>query len=514
MKNCFIGALLLLASRATFAAPQVQNLPPMPPNLPPWMSNRDTNHIFYKRGVYNFDIYNLPTLAHDLNAVSVGHSMAYEDLVTGRAARLESETFARINRVLKNPPKLMPDEKFISPTFGRQYGLLEQVFDWTHVLHNQTIDVMASTQLSQAEKEREIEALWNYYFTKVPYAITPLPMNMGWLDAQPYSGNFRKKYPKVNGLFWGYHWLQGAMYDGLWKADSSQQKAWWNVAKMRYHDTELYRTDRPFMPMFAETSPQFAARFPYISNAFDNLHMLHDMANDILASDLSEAQKQTQITRAIWIVMAAAHKGEKAGDNGTGMHDHRFFEGMEGMGLMTNMTPKAMWLQNVGWMNMSECHHCSMPLPNGGAGLAAWKSSTVSAEGWTMRVRCALCARDMSAEVKGRAVLHLATEKPDVIVTVISDEAGNLTTDTPFVIFIEETGSHARCNQWSQAFTNRAAFDEFVRANPQYKDAKPLTFKEWSTRESAGTPATYEKIKGPLNPYLTTEDTENTEKKP
>ena len=227
MKNWILGGLLLTA-QAAFAAPE---MPPLPTDLPSWMNNRDTNHIFYKRGVYNFDIYNLPTLAHDLNAVSVGHSMAYEDLVTGRAARLESETFHRINRVLSSPPKLMPDEKFISPTFGRKYGLLEQVFDWTHVLHNQTVDVMASTQLSQAEKEREIEALWNYYFTKVPYAITPLPMNMGWLDAQPYSGKFRKNYPKVNGLFWGYHWLQGAMYDGLWKGTPAQQKAWWNVAQ-------------------------------------------------------------------------------------------------------------------------------------------------------------------------------------------------------------------------------------------------------------------------------------------
>ena len=267
------------------------------------------------------------------------------------------------------------------------------------------------------------------------------------------------------------------------------------------------------MPMFAETSPQFAARFPHIANAFDNLHMLHDMANDILASDLSEAEKQGQITRAIWIVMAAAHKNEKPGDAGKEMHDHRFFEGMPGMGMMKNMTPAAMWMQGEGWMKMNECHHCSMPLPGDGAGLEAWKASTVSAEGWTMRVRCALCARDMSAETKGRAVLHLSTEKPETIVTVVADEAGNLTTDTPNVVFIEDIGSHAKCNQWSQAFTNRAAFDAFVSANPKYKDAKPLSFKEWSTRESAGTPETYEKVKGVLNPYLTAEDAKSAEEK-
>jgi hypothetical protein len=35
----------------------------------------------------------VPKLARDLNAVAVGHAMAYEDLVTGKAAGLETDTF-------------------------------------------------------------------------------------------------------------------------------------------------------------------------------------------------------------------------------------------------------------------------------------------------------------------------------------------------------------------------------------------------------------------------------------
>ena len=153
-------------------------------------------------------------------------------------------------------------------------------------------------------------------------------------------------------------------------------------------------------------------------------------------------------------------------------------------------------------MNMSVCHHCSMPLTDNGIGDQAWQNSTVSAEGWTMRVRCALCARDMSSETKGAAVLHLATEDPFKTVVVISDEAGNLTTDTPDVVFLEEVANHARCSQWSQAFTNRAAFNAYVGKHPRFKDAKPLTFAEWSTRESSGTPNTYTPEHGPVeNPY-------------
>jgi hypothetical protein len=481
-------------------ASERQPLPALPEKLPGWIDNKQKNHIFHKRGPYNFAVYNLPKLARDLNAVAVGHAMAYEDLVTGKAAGLETDTFNRINQVLKNPPRLMPDEAALSPTFGRKYGVLEQVFDWTHVLHAQTVDVLASTKLSAAEKDREIEALWRYYFESAPYAITPLPMSMEYLDSQPYSGAFRKQYPKVNSLFWGYHWLQGSMYDLLYRVAPADQLASYEVMGSRYHGVELYRTDRSFMPMFGEVSPRFAARFPDIANAFDNLHMLHDMVNDLLATDwMTDAEKREQITRAVWLVSADAHRGEKPGtESKDRLHDHRFFEGMAGMGMMKGMSPELMWMQGMGWMSMQDCHHCSMPL---WTKEEAWRNPTVIADGWAMRVRCALCARDMSAETKGRAILQLPTEDPNELLVIISDEQGNLKTRRPEAVFVEEEGSHATCDRWSRAFSSRRAFEAYVKETPALADAKPLSFSEWSAREGKK-PDTYVKPKGPVeNPY-------------
>lgn len=481
-------------------APGAQTLPPVPDNLPGWLSNKKKNHIFYKRGKYNFDVYEIGPLARDLNAVAVGHAMAYEDLVTGRAAGLETKTYARIDDVLKNPPRFMPDEAAISPRFGRKYGVLEQVFDWTHVLHAQTIDVLASRKLSEAEKDREIERLWKYYFESVPYAVSPLPLNMDYLYSQPYSQAFRRQYPRVNGLFWGYHWLQGITYDTLYRVPREWQKKSYEVIGERYHKVELYRTDRPFMPMFAELSPTFAARFPHIANAFDNLHMLHDMVNDILASDwIPEGQKEEQIKRAIWLTSAEAHKSEKPGDTSADLaHDHRFFVGMPGMGMMKGMTPELMWMEGMGWMSMADCHHCSMPLWEGED---AWRNPSVSAEGWSMRIRCPLCARDMSAETKGRAILRIPTEDPARMLVVISDEQGNLAGSMPEAVFLEAEGSHTGCDDWSRAFTSRAAFDAFVQAHPKLAGARPLTFKEWSERQGEK-PDTYVKPRGPVeNPY-------------
>lgn len=516
--------LVLLAAASAGAAPaphpghgQVEPgegakaLPPVPENLPGWTTNKQRNHLFYRRGKYNFDVYNIDPLARDLNAVAVGHALAYEDLVTGKAAGLETKTYARIVRVLKNPPKFMPDEAALSPTFGRKYGVLEQVFDWTHVLHAQTVDVLASTQLTPGEKDREIERLWKFYFDSVPYAVSPLPLNMDYLYSQPYSQAFRKKYRKVNGLFWGYHWLQNSMYDTLYRVPLEWQKKSYAVAGERYHQTELYRTDRPFMPMFSETSPTFAAKYPHIANAFDNLHMLHDMVNDILATEwMTEKQKGEQIRRAVWLVSAAAHPGEKPGDTSADLaHDHRFFIGMPGMGMMKGMTPELMWMEGMGWMHMADCHHCSMPLWEGED---AWRNPTVSADGWTMRVRCALCARDMAAETKGRAILRIPTEDPDRLLVVLSDEQGNLQGNQPEAVFLEEEGSHAGCEHWSRAFTSRASFDAYVAAEArQLAKARPLSFEEWAQRQGEK-PDTYSKPKGPVeNPYVAPRDSETRE---
>jgi hypothetical protein len=493
-------------------------LQPVPTGLPGWIRSPRYGEVFYRRGVYNFDIYtNVPELARDLNAVAVGHSLAYEDMVTGKIDRLETETYARIDRVLKNPPRLMPGEKFISPTFTRLYGYLEKLFDWTHVLHAQTADVLASTDLSHERKEAEIAALWRFYKEKAPYTVSGLPMNMDYLDSQAYSGEFRRKYPKVNGLFWGYHWLQGAMYDLLYTSRTTDDmRMQYAVVGKRYREVELYKTDRDFMPMFAELSPTFSRRFPELANAFDNLHMLHDLVNDILASDwMSEREKEDQIKRAIWMLVDDPHRGEKPGDfkSGDFLHDHRFMEGQPGMGMMKMSTPKLMYMSGMGWMSMNECGHCSMPMrfdaPYPGQKHAG-SGATVSAEGWTMDVRCVLCARDMAAQVEGSAVIRANTEDPNRPLIILSDEEGNMSANIKTAVFLEVPGSHAGCSEWSRVFTNRAAFDAYIKAqdedDEELRNAKPLTLEEWS-KLSGDEPDTYEKKQGPVpNPYKHTGD--------
>jgi hypothetical protein len=463
--------------------------------MPRWLSDPAADELFYKPAPYNWDINRMPAFAKDMYATGVGHAMAYEAMVNGKASELETKTFATIDWVLRHPPKLPVDEGAISPTFQRKYGYLEKVFDWAHLLHFQAIDVFMHPGWTDAQKEQEVDRLWRFYQTQ-PYAITGLPMNMGYLDSFSYSGKFRNDYKKVNGLFWGYHWLQTVNYDMLYRVPTKDQPPQYALLGERYHQAELYKTDRDFMPMTAEMSPRFAKRFPMIANAFDNLHMLHDNVNDILAqSNLSEQQKQEQVKIAIYRTLSSTHQHEEPGKGQpNALHDHRFLYGMPGMGMMRGSDEDTMFMAGMGWMEMSKCSHCSISLPDTGP----W-GATVSAEGWTMMVRCLMCARDMAAETPGRAIIRAATEDPNRLLVLISDDEGNYTSNIKDVVFLEKYGDHPECSDWSRAFTSVAEFSQYTKANPDFKDAKPLSLTEWA-KLNHGKPETYRKIDKP-NPY-------------
>ncbi len=462
---------------------------------PVWLDSPTADRLFYKSAPYNWNIDRIPAFARDMYATGVGHAMAYEALVRGQAATLETKTFRDIDWVLHHPPKFPVDEGAISPTFGRRYGALEKVFDWAHTLHFQVIDVFMHPGWTDQQKEQEVDRLWVNYKSQ-PYAITGLPMNMELLDSQPYSGYFRSHYPKVNALFWGYHWLQTVNYDMLFRVSTKDQASQYPFVFDQYHKTELYKTDRPFMPMTAEQSPRFAKRFPEIANSFDNLHMLHDNVNDILASPgMSNLERDRQVKIAIARVLESQHATEfSGGGEPKTLHDHRHPDGLPGMGMMKGADEHSMYMAGMGWMDMATCSHCSIPLNDG----PLW-GATVSADGWTMSVRCPMCARDMASETPGRAIIRAATEDPNRVLILISDDEGNWTSNIPGVMFLEKFGEHPSCSEWSRAFTSLEALKRFQSTSAEYKDATPLNLVEWS-KLNHGKPDTYRRIDKP-NPY-------------
>jgi hypothetical protein len=126
---------------------------------------------------------------------------------------------------------------------------------------------------------------------------------MELMDGQYYSLAFRERFPKFNGLIWAYHWLQIALYEPLLVGRNADERQ----ALVRASLTRFWQMlgnapeSMPYlMPMTAAVAPVFAERYPEISIIFDNLHMMHDVVSDILASDeVPRNRKRAEILRAI-----------------------------------------------------------------------------------------------------------------------------------------------------------------------------------------------------------------------
>ncbi|MGH9423996.1 MAG: hypothetical protein ACRD3J_28735, partial [Thermoanaerobaculia bacterium] len=106
------------------------------------------------------------------------------------------------------------------------------------------------------------------------------------MEGQGYSLNFRKRYPRYNGLIWSYHWLQMALYEALLAAASDTgRKANVSAVVARFWEMlDSTGSQLPtVMPQSPAIAPRFSARYPEAAIIFDNLHSLHDVVSDILA---------------------------------------------------------------------------------------------------------------------------------------------------------------------------------------------------------------------------------------
>ncbi len=258
---------------------------------------------FYYRALWNFALReDLAELDSEFNGVDFGHSNLYENLLlTGGKDipaiedRARKETLAFI----ATKPRLNPNEEAIAPTYMKLAWRAQNTFDEAHALHRATYDIMASDEPDKARALRDVLS----YYQASAYAITARRLDHHRLDQFPYSKTFRNRFPLFNATIWSYHYLQVAVYDPLQAARDLPAKT---QAVRPILTTYRRYLDQPpvewtFMPLTAELSPAFAARYPEIATIFDNLHMLHDNISDILASELlpTWAGKRTEIYRLV-----------------------------------------------------------------------------------------------------------------------------------------------------------------------------------------------------------------------
>jgi hypothetical protein len=244
------------------------------------------------------------------NAFDYGHAILYEWLLrdTGRPSDAVRDIDGRefdfiTKRLLVHPPALPLEEHAVGPTYTTLVPELYAVFDWTHMLHRQIYDVLADQKLDSAARDLRVAQLLRYYASRRDLALSPLPKTMDLMEGAAYSLAFRRQNPKFNGLLWSYHWYQMVLYDALLATDDANGRRQ-NVEAATSHFWQLL-ADAPahmptMMPMAAAIAPRFSKRYPDAAIIFDNLHSLHDVVSDILASPIvPDHEKRTAILRAV-----------------------------------------------------------------------------------------------------------------------------------------------------------------------------------------------------------------------
>ncbi len=252
-----------------------------------------TYEQFYLPGNFNWTFRREYAVADRLfNAFDYGHAILYERLYTNPGAavsELETDEYDFITQtLLVRPPNLPLEEAAIEVNYAKMAPEAKMMFDWAHLLHRQIYDVLASEGMTQPQKDAKIAELLSYYKSRPDLAFSSVPKNMDLMEEQPYSLAFRQRYPKFNGLIWGYHWLQVGLYEPLMIGTTREEKQAGVTAAVARFRQMLDRAPEHMprvMPMTAAIAPTFAARYPEASIIFDNLHSMHDVVSDILANN-------------------------------------------------------------------------------------------------------------------------------------------------------------------------------------------------------------------------------------
>ncbi len=238
-----------------------------------------------------------------LFAFDYGHALVYERLINNKGKIADPGAFEKallldIMAILKNPPNIKVDEADIAPAYVFKFPKVVSLFDWSHMLHQFVLDVLATSDDRGLAMTRRVDELYVQYNAVPRLAITDVCKTMLFMDGHYFSKSFRRKFPSFNLLIWSYHWFQIRLYEDLLKPTKAERDLAVAATLVEFKNLISDLPDSaPFdmMPETAEEAPTFANRFPKIPAAFDNNHMLHDIVSDLLVSDkVPEGQMRSE----------------------------------------------------------------------------------------------------------------------------------------------------------------------------------------------------------------------------
>ncbi len=313
---------------------------------------------------YNFAFYDTYNgAARSFYAAHYAHFGVYEvALVEGENAE---EAFVQLEETIRalvvDPPVFEPPAELIAPQWSKIAFATGSSMDWTHMLHSQLYDILTDDRV--ADKKAAGERAISYYLSNASAAFSTRGYGHRWmLGGGTWAGLFARKYPSINGILWGYHWHHAAVYEALMEGTPEARSRELDRVIRTFVDSVLVNPPQT-MPLTAEIAPRFSRMFPAAAQIFDNLHMMHDVVNDVMVDErLTRREKELEIERMRRNMVYAVQNAVVAPGMpmGGGEHDHAMSEGS--MRVPTRL-PDGSWLpQGHPEARMATMEELMMPL--------------------------------------------------------------------------------------------------------------------------------------------------------
>ncbi|MEX2671422.1 MAG: hypothetical protein WD294_04855 [Phycisphaeraceae bacterium] len=262
----------------------------------------------YKRGPYNFAFYERHNEPYRYGAaIHFAHGKAHDVpqlTPLSEAQKWDTRFDAEALHWATDLPRMEPHMMQWGPVTGQFAWKLYRAIDWTHMHHEQTYDILSERSIPWEEKKRWTDESVEYYLNLDDLARSPAPLEVTMRRAgvmmKPYFTYFRNKYPRTNNFFYVAHWWHPVMYEAMMIAgnDDEQDQSVQDTHHLLYEEVFDNRPQR--MLLSRETMPRYSRMSPESANIFDNLHMLHGIAYDILSYEgWTPEQKRKELYRVI-----------------------------------------------------------------------------------------------------------------------------------------------------------------------------------------------------------------------
>lgn len=269
------------------------------------------NEVSYLRGPYNIEFFKRHNEAFRISAgIHFAHGKAHDVAqltpAADRAAadvKFDDESVAYVTR---KKPFTEPTMELFGPYTARFAWDLYRAIDWTHMHHEQTYDILSDKDIPWDKKKEWTDRSVQYYLTQHDIPRSPAPLDITMRRAgvmmKPYFTLYRNQHPRGNNFFYTAHWWHPVIYEAMMiGGNGPDQDRMVKETDRTYYNEVLPVGNRPQrMLLSREVMPRYSMMSPESANIFDNLHMLHGIAYDILTYEgWTPEQKRAEIYRVI-----------------------------------------------------------------------------------------------------------------------------------------------------------------------------------------------------------------------